>query len=589
MSRKKKPLPIIENVEIEACAAEGKSLFHWNDLVVFVPFCVPGDIADIQITRKKHSFAEGEVVRFIRYSNVRAIPRCQHFGICGGCKWQNLPYSEQLKMKQQQVYDQLTRIGHLELPNVSGSEECSSWSEERGARSENCKTAPTGKAVTNNEVLSEEGNLTPQTEFRPILGSVQLFEYRNKLDFGASNRRWLTKEEVASGREFERNALGFHITGAFDKILPIEQCHLMHPLHNEIRNEIRDYALANNISFFDLRQQTGLLRDVIIRNSNTGEWMVIVQFHYDDEESPTKAKELLQYIADKFPQISSLLYLDNQKCNDTIGDQEIRLFKGNDHIFEQMEDLRFKVGPKSFYQTNTEQAYHLYSVVRELMEAPLLSPQRGEAPNAPCSGASLLESSQGGETPNAPCSGASLLESSQGGETPNTPCSGASLLESSPLGGDKRGGLVYDLYTGTGTIANFVARQARQVIGIEYVPEAIEDAKVNSQVNGIDNTLFFAGDMKDILNDEFLQKHGRPDIIITDPPRAGMHPDVVQTILRAAPARIVYVSCNPATQARDLQELCHAYDLRVIQPVDMFPHTPHVENVVLLTRKSTIV
>ena len=555
MSRKKKPLPLIENVTIEACAAEGKSLFHWNDLVVFVPFCVPGDVVDVQLTRKKHSFAEGEVQRFIQYSNVRAIPRCQHFGVCGGCKWQNLPYEAQLQMKQQQVYDQLTRIGHLELPEPS----CRGYG---GTKVRGCE---------NSQVEGEENNLAPRNshlvsrknsiQFREILGSVQQFEYRNKLDFGASNRRWLTKEEIETspnpskggesdpiGEEPRKSlkdipALGFHITGAFDKILPIEQCHLMEPLHNEIRNAIRDYALQNGITFFDLRQQTGLLRDVIIRNSNTGEWMVIIQFHFDDEDSQRQAEGLLQYVADSFPQISALLYLDNQKCNDTIGDQDIIVYKGNDHIFEQMEDLRFKVGPKSFYQTNTLQAYHLYSVVRELMTAP---------PSAP-EGATNVAGQKSNEAP----SGA------VGGALP----------------------LVYDLYTGTGTIANFVARQARQVIGIEYVPEAIEDAKVNSQINGIDNTLFFAGDMKDILNDDFLQEHGRPDIIITDPPRAGMHPDVVQTILRAQPERIVYVSCNPATQARDLQELCQDYDLRVVQPVDMFPHTPHVENVVLLTRK----
>ena len=572
MSRKKKPLPLIENVTIEACAAEGKSLFHWNDLVVFVPFCVPGDVVDVQLTRKKHSFAEGEVQRFIQYSNVRAIPRCQHFGVCGGCKWQNLPYEAQLQMKQQQVYDQLTRIGHLELPEPG----CRGYGGTKVRGCENSQVEDSrhevrGARCENSQVEGEENNLAHRSshpvsrkhtiEFREILGSVQLYEYRNKLDFGASNRRWLTKEEIETspnpskggesdpiGEEPRKSlkdipALGFHITGAFDKILPIEQCHLMEPLHNEIRNAIRDYALQNGITFFDLRQQTGLLRDVIIRNSNTGEWMVIIQFHFDDEDSQRQAEGLLQYVADSFPQISALLYLDNQKCNDTIGDQDIILFKGNDHIFEQMEDLRFKVGPKSFYQTNTLQAYHLYSVVRELMTAP---------PSAP-EGATNVAGQKSNEAP----SGA------EGGALP----------------------LVYDLYTGTGTIANFVARQARQVIGIEYVPEAIEDAKVNSQINGIDNTLFFAGDMKDILNDDFLQEHGRPDIIITDPPRAGMHPDVVQTILRAQPERIVYVSCNPATQARDLQVLCQDYDLRVVQPVDMFPHTPHVENVVLLTRK----
>jgi 23S rRNA (uracil1939-C5)-methyltransferase len=482
MARKKKPLPLLEGVTIESVAAEGKCLFHWNDLVVFVPFCVPGDICDVQIRRKKHSFAEGEVVRFIIYSNVRATPFCQHFGVCGGCKWQNLPYEEQLKFKQQQVFDQLTRIGKIELP-----------------------------------------------EFRPILGSVKTKEYRNKLDYGCANKRYLTKEEIASLPKAEPQdtpltsqkdvpAIGFHITGAFDKILPIEKCWLMDDLHNQIRNEIYDYAIANGISFFDLRAQVGLLRDVIIRNSNTGEWLVIIQFHYDETGGEREAKAILQHVADTFPQITSLMYLDNQKCNDTIGDQEILLYKGKDHIFETMEDLKFKVGPKSFYQTNTEQAYHLYCVAREFA-----------------------------------------------GLTGNE--------------------LVYDLYTGTGTIANFVARRARQVIGIEYVPEAIEDAKVNSDINSIENTLFFAGDMKDILTNEFIGKHGRPDVIITDPPRAGMHPDVVKTILNTAPERIVYVSCNPATQARDLQMMDEGYLVAEVQPVDMFPHTPHVENVVLLKKR----
>ena len=420
---------------------------------------------------------EAEVIRFIKYSNVRATPFCQHFGVCGGCKWQNLPYEEQLKNKQKQVHDQLTRIGKVELP-----------------------------------------------EFRPILGSVKTQAYRNKLDFGCANKRYLTKQEIATLPNDESQslkdipAIGFHITGAFDKILPIEKCWLMDDLHNQIRNEIRDYAMKNGLSFFDLRQQKGLLRDVIIRNSNTGEWMVIIQFHYDETGGEKEALGLLQHIADKFSNISALLYLNNQKCNDTIGDQEILVFKGNDHIFETMEDLKFKVGPKSFYQTNTEQAYHLYCVARELAN----------------------------------------------------------------LKGDE---LVYDLYTGTGTIANFVAKKARKVIGIEYVPEAIEDAKINSEVNHIDNTLFYAGDMKDILTDDFIAEHGRPDVIITDPPRAGMHPDVVKTILRAAPKRIVYVSCNPATQARDLQDLDEAYKVAAVQPVDMFPHTPHVENVVLLEQR----
>ena len=469
MSRKKKPFPILENITITDVAAEGKSLTRVGDMVVFVPFAVPGDIVDLQIKKKKHSYCEAEVVRYIKYSNVRAIPQCEHFGICGGCKWQNLPYEEQLKAKQKQVFDQLTRIGKVELP-----------------------------------------------EFEPIMGSVKTFEYRNKLEFGCCNKRWLTREQVASGFKYDNmNGIGFHITGAFDKILPIEKCWLMDDLHNRIRNSIRDYAFENGMKFFDLRGQKGLLRDIIIRNSNTGEWMVIIQFHYDEPGDEERAKALLQHVADNFPEITSLLYVDNQKCNDTIGDQNVIVFKGNDHIFETMEDLRFKVGPKSFYQTNTEQAYHLYCVARKFAQ----------------------------------------------------------------LSGEET---VYDLYTGTGTIANFVAHKAKKVVGIEYVPEAIEDAKVNSEINGITNTSFFAGDMKDILTDEFIAEHGHPDVIITDPPRAGMHPDVVNVIMNAAPKRIVYVSCNPSTQARDLQLLDPKYKVIKVQPVDMFPHTPHVENVVLL-------
>ena len=478
MSRKKKPYPILENITITDIAAEGKSLVRINDLVVFVPFCVPGDVVDLQIKRKKHSYAEAEVVRFIKYSDKRTEPMCEHFGICGGCKWQNLPYEEQLAFKQQQVHDQLTRIGKIELP-----------------------------------------------EFMPIKGSVKTSEYRNKLDFGCANKQWLTREQLQAGVPFAPG-IGFHITGAFDKILPISKCWLMDDLHNQMRNSIYDYAVRNSLSFFDLRQQVGLLRDIIIRCSNSGEWMLIVQFHYDRtseeslRQSEQQAEGLLQFIADSFPQITSLMYLDNQKCNDTIGDQDIKLFKGNDHIFLLMEDLKFKVGPKSFYQTNTEQAYHLYCVAREF----------------------------------------------------------AGLTGSE---------LVYDLYTGTGTIANFVSKQAKKVIGIEYVPEAIEDAKINSQINNIDNTLFYAGDMKDILTNDFIAEHGRPDVIITDPPRAGMHPDVINVILNARPERIVYVSCNPATQARDLQLLDANYKVTKVQPVDMFPHTPHVENVVLLEARSS--
>ena len=474
MSRKRKPLPILENVTIEAVAAEGKCVAHVNDMVIFVPFVVPGDIVDHQVRKKRHSYCEATVVKFVKYSELRIKPMCDHFGICGGCKWQNLPYSEQLKAKQQQVFDQLTRIGKIELP-----------------------------------------------EFSPIMGSVHTKAYRNKLEFGCANKRWYTAEELQDmpeGIGLTEGAIGFHITGAFDKIYPIEKCWLMDNLQNEIRNSIRNYALENNLTFFDLRQQHGLLRDIMVRNSNTGEWMVLIQFHYDVEGDEQRALGLMQHLADSFPQISSLLYVNNQKGNDTFNDLDLILFKGNDHIFETMEDLRFKVGPKSFYQTNTEQAYHLYDVARRFAN----------------------------------------------------------------LTGEE---LVYDLYTGTGTIANFVAKRAKKVIGIEYVPEAIEDAKVNSEINKIQNTLFYAGDMKDILTESFVQEHGRPDVIITDPPRAGMHPDVVNVILGAHPKRIVYVSCNPATQARDLALLDVDYKVEAVQPVDMFPHTPHVENVVLLEER----
>ena len=484
MARKRKPLPLLENITIEAVAAEGKCITRVDDQVIFVPFCVPGDVVDLQVVKKKHKYCEAKVVRFIKKSDVRQEPMCEHFGICGGCKWQNLPYEEQIKAKQKQVEDQLTRIGKIELP-----------------------------------------------EFRPIMGSVKTQEYRNKIEFGCSNKRWFTAEELAQLPQKEeetitslkerhaQNAIGFHITGAFDKIYPIKKCWLMDDLCNEIRNFVFEYADSHDYTFYDLREQHGLLRNMMIRNSNTGEWMLVFQFHYDEKGDEQRALELMQQVADKFPQISSLMYVDNQKGNDTINDLDLILFKGNDHIFELMEDLKFKVGPKSFYQTNTEQAYHLYCVAREFAN----------------------------------------------------------------LTGNE---LVYDLYTGTGTIANFVAHKAKKVIGIEYVPEAIEDAKVNSQVNNIENTLFYAGDMKDILTNEFIAQHGRPDVIITDPPRAGMHPDVVNVILNAAPNRIVYVSCNPATQARDLQLMDDHYKVAAVQPVDMFPHTPHVENVVLLEKRS---
>ncbi|MDO4737901.1 MAG: 23S rRNA (uracil(1939)-C(5))-methyltransferase RlmD [Bacteroidales bacterium] len=469
---KKKPLPLLENVTIAACAAEGKALARVDDKVVFVPFVVPGDVVDLQVKKKKKSYMEAVAVKLHAASPLRTQPMCSHYGVCGGCKWQCLRYEEQLKAKQQQVYDCLHRIGKVELP-----------------------------------------------DFEPILGSAKIYGYRNKLEFGFSNKRWLTEEEVRQDVKYEvMDAVGFHITGAFDKILDIEECMLMDPINNLIRNDIRQYALSHGLEFYDLRQNCGLLRSLMIRTSNTGDLMFLVQFRIDTPEQQKQADDLMLHLSESFPQITSLLYVDNHKANDTFGDQEIHVVKGKDYIYEQMGDLRFKVGPKSFYQTNTEQAYELYKVVRTF----------------------------------------------------------AGLTGSE---------LVYDLYTGTGTIANFVARQAQKVIGIEYVPEAIEDAKVNSEINKIDNTLFYAGDMKDLLNREFIEVHGRPDVIITDPPRAGMHQDVIDAILFAAPQKIVYVSCNPATQARDLQLLDAAYKVEKVQPVDMFPHTQHVENVVLLVRK----
>ena len=470
--RKKKELPRYNNVEITAIAAEGKSLARIDDKVVFVPFVVPGDIVDLQVKRKKNSYMEAVAVNIHEYSPLRTEPVCSHYGVCGGCKWQCLKYEEQLKAKQQQVIDNLTRIGKIDIPEVS-----------------------------------------------PILGSEKQYAYRNKLEFGFSDKRWLTQEEVKSGVKYDNmNALGFHITGAFDKILDIDKCWLMDDICNDIRNDIRNYANEHSMTFYNLRDNYGLLRSIMIRNSNTDELMLLVQFRIENEEERVLAMGLMEHLASTFPQITSLLYVDNHKCNDTFGDQEVVVYKGKDYIYEEMEGLKFKVGPKSFYQTNTDQAYTLYNVARNFA-----------------------------------------------GLTGNE--------------------LVYDLYTGTGTIANFVSKKAKKVIGIEYVPEAIEDAKVNSEINGIANTLFYAGDMKDILNREFIERHGRPDVIITDPPRAGMHTDVIETIKFASPIRIVYVSCNPATQARDLQLLDDQYKVTAIQPVDMFPHTQHVENVVLLEKR----
>ena len=436
MSRKRKPLPILTDILITDVAAEGKA------------------------------------IAIKKYSELRAQPFCKHFGVCGGCKWQCLPYEEQLRFKQKQVADNLTRIGKIELP-----------------------------------------------EMMPILGSKHVAHYRNKLEFGFSNKKWLTSEQVASGVQFDcMDAVGFHIPGAFDKILDIEECHLMDDINNRLRNGIRAYALAHGLTFFDLRQQTGLLRNMMLRTSATGEIMLLMQFCMRGADDEAQAKALLEHLHATFPEVTSLLYVNNTKCNDTIGDLDVQTFAGTPFIYETMEGLRFKVGPKSFYQTNTEQAYELYKVARNF----------------------------------------------------------------AALTGDE---LVYDLYTGTGTIANFVARQARQVVGIEYVPEAIEDAKVNAALNGLDNTLFYAGDMKDILTTGFIERHGKPDVIITDPPRAGMHADVVNAILFAAPRRIVYVSCNPATQARDLALLDADYRVTKVQPVDMFPQTHHVENVVCLERR----
>lgn len=469
MAKTKKPHPIFENITITDIAAEGKAIAKVNDIVVFVPFVVPGDVVDLQVTRKKSNFMEARAINFHTYSEKRIDAVCEHYGICGGCKWQILPYPEQIRYKQKQVVDNLTRIGKIELPEIS-----------------------------------------------PILGSSRTEFYRNKLEFTFSNKRWRTYEEIADGKEFDTmNAVGFHIPGQFDKVLDINKCWLQNDISNQIRNEVRRYALEHKLTFFDLRNQEGFLRTMMIRTTSTGELMLILIFFHEDNDAQNA---ILQHIADKFPEITSLLYIINSKANDTITDQEVLVFKGNECIYEEMEGLKFKIGPKSFYQTNSEQAYELYKIARNFAQ----------------------------------------------------------------LTGNE---LVYDLYTGTGTIANFVAHQAKQVIGIEYVPEAIEDAFVNSNLNNINNTLFYAGDMKDILNAAFIEKHGKPDVIITDPPRAGMHEDVINAILLAEPKRIVYVSCNPATQARDLYLLDNHYKVKAVQPVDMFPHTHHVENVVLLERK----
>ncbi len=472
----KKPLPILENVSVIDASSDGQSVARTEEYVIFIKGAVPGDIVDVQVTRKKSKYREANTITIKHASDKRTEPVCKHFGTCGGCKWQNMSYDWQLFYKHKQVTDALTRLAKIELP-----------------------------------------------EIQKILPSKKTYNYRNKLEFTFSNKKWLTLEQINdksiafgdNAGEETRNALGFHIPGMFDKILDIDTCYLQEEPSNAIRNEVKKYALENNLSFFDLREQVGLLRNIIIRSTSTGEWMVIVSFFYNDKENIEK---LLNHISGQFPQITSLQYVINSKKNDTISDLEIISFKGNDSIYENMEGLKFKIGPKSFYQTNSEQAYELYKVTRD-------------------------------------------------------------------FAGIKNNEVVYDLYTGTGTIANFVAHQAKKVVGVEYVPAAIEDAKINSQLNNITNTVFYAGDMKDVLNDAFVLENGKPDVIITDPPRAGMHDDVTNKILEIEPARIVYVSCNPATQARDLQLLDAKYKVTKVQPVDMFPQTHHVENVVLLEKK----
>lgn len=465
MSRRS--LPIYRDIKIEGVAAEGKAITRIEDIVVFVPYCVPGDVVDLQVTKKKHSFMEARVIEYKSLSELRCNPVCKHYGTCGGCKWQILPYPEQLRYKQQQVVDNLTRIGKVQLP-----------------------------------------------EIRPIIGSEKVYHYRNKLEFTFADHQWLTTEEMKAGVPFQPG-LGFHMPNCFDKVMQVDECHLMDPLNDAIRNGVYRFAVEHGMTFYNEHSHSGQLRNLMIRNNEQGEYMVVVVF---GDELTKEGEGLLQYLRDEFKQIISLQYVINEKFNDTIGDLEVHVFYGQEAIIEQMEGLRFKVGPKSFYQTNTEQAYELYKVVREF----------------------------------------------------------------AGLTGKE---LVFDLYTGTGTIANFVAKKAKQVIGIEYVPEAIEDAKLNAAFNGLTNTLFFAGDMKDILTQAFVNEYGKPDVIITDPPRAGMHEDVINTILFAAPERIVYVSCNPATQARDLNLLDGAYEVVAVQPVDMFPHTQHVENVVLLKKR----
>lgn len=460
---------ILENVKIEAVAAEGKSLAHVDGTVVFVEFAVPGDIVNVKVTKKKKNYMEGFILEIVKPSEDRLQPFCEHFGICGGCRWQPLPYDMQLKAKQQQVWDQLVRIGHLEIPDIS-----------------------------------------------PILPSDKTKYYRNKLEFTFSNKRWIyNNEDPDSLTDEERLGLGFHVGKFFDKVLDIKHCSLQPEPSNEIRLFIREYAVTHNLEFYNIRENTGFLRNIIVRNNQVGDVMLTVCFAYDDQD---KIVPMLDAIAAEFPQIKSLHYVINEKLNDSISDLDCILYKGEDAIWETMGKLKFKIGPKSFYQTNSEQAYKLYSVAKEF----------------------------------------------------------------AALTGNE---VVYDLYTGTGTIAQFISDKASKVIGIEYVKEAIEDARINAEANGITNCTFFDGDMKDILTADFIKEHGKPEVMIIDPPRAGMHPDVVKVIMEAAPERIVYVSCNPASQARDLAMMSPMYEITAVQPVDMFPHTMHVENVCALKLK----
>ena len=469
MGKRRKDYPLIEGLHITTLAAEGKAMGKVDNQVVFVSMTVPGDVVDVQIRKHHRRYMEGTVVRFVEKSPLRTEPFCNHFGICGGCKWQNLPYDEQLRQKTKQVEDQLVRIGHLEIPEV-----------------------------------------------RPCLGSARTEEYRNKLEFTFADRRWLTYEEIAEGGDIEpKPAVGFHIPGCFDKVLDIEKCHLQNDINNRIRLSIKNFCIEHGYTFHNARAHEGLMRTMVVRTASTGEIMVIVVFNENDKE---RINALMEHLKAEFPEITSLIYMINEKWNDSLGDREPICYAGKDHIIEQMEGLQFKVGPKSFYQTNSEQAYELYKVTREFAD---LQPTD----------------------------------------------------------------VLYDLYTGTGTIANFCARRAAKVVGVEYVPEAIEDAKINSMINGIENTTFYAGDMKDVLSDEFVSRNGRPDVIILDPPRAGVDEKVLEVIKRAAPERMVYVSCNPATQARDLAILSDMYEILAVQPVDMFPHTHHVENVVKLRKK----